>query len=482
MPESSPQLHLPLLFFPLLAALGALLFETWTKRRASWAVPAAVVYVTIIGWYFVDLIITPEEYVAIPDSVMTISYAQVAIFLIAYRVMAPLLTRKIVKNALKPLRRVKPTDPRHIFLMTVVFWAFLLGCGVWRMDGDLLGTLLPLDARTGANMWGRAGAGDAGATGFLVSTGGYLYALVCASFGVWPLFLKKRSDQFLALGMVLVVWPYFLLGGTRNAFLAVALPCLFAFMLFGRQRLWVRVTCIVVALLALDVTLRVMLTYRNIGFRSLLTVEVSEDAPETLEHHKGLNMIQELCYVNIYSMTQGPAYGTRYLQELISVIPRALWPTKPMLGIDYAVWRGFGGGDRDIGVVATISSGMVGGGVLNFGRVLGPLAPAFLMAVWTAVLARWWVQRASVLRALLFLVGMGLTFNLGRDITLLVLWPVVFGYFIVRLVEFLRPRRWTPRLAKTDRRRNTVSVQPVETPALGPSPGPLGSLPTPRVP
>jgi hypothetical protein len=28
-----------------------------------------------------------------------------------------------------------------------------------------------------------------------------------------------------------------------------------------------------------------------------------------------------------------------------------------------------------------------------------------------------------------------LTFNLGRDITLLVLWPVVFAYFFVRLAE-----------------------------------------------
>ena len=67
--------------------------------------------------------------------------------------------------------------------------------------------------------------------------------------------------------------------------------------------------------------------------------------------------------------------------------------------------------------------------------MVGPMVPAVFLALWTALLARWWAQRASVLRCLLFLVGLGLTFNLGRDITLLVLWPIVFGYGIVRVVE-----------------------------------------------
>jgi hypothetical protein len=35
----------------------------------------------------------------------------------------------------------------------------------------------------------------------------------------------------------------------------------------------------------------------------------------------------------------------------------------------------------------------------------------------------------------LFLVGLGITPNMGRDITLLVLWPMIFGYIIVRYLE-----------------------------------------------
>ena len=210
----------------------------------------------------------------------------------------------------------------------------------------------------------------------------------------------------------------------------------FAYLFFGRAQIWVKTLVLVVAFGVLNVALMVVITYRGVGFQELVSAEADEDSPEALSGHKGLNMIQELCFTNIYSATHPPAYGTRYLQEAANVIPRAIWPSKPLIGIDYAVWRGFGGGDSDIGVVATISSGMIGGGILNFGTWLGPIAPALLMAAWSALLARWWMQRASVLRALLFLVGLGLTFNLGRDITLLVLWPIVFGYAITRTVEW----------------------------------------------
>jgi predicted LPLAT superfamily acyltransferase len=55
---------------------------------------------------------------------------------------------------------------------------------------------------------------------------------------------------------------------------------------------------------------------------------------------------------------------------------------------------------------------------------------------------RWWEQRKSLLRLALFMLGAALTFNLGRDITLLVLWPVVFGYMFVRLLEIWATRRF----------------------------------------
>ena len=127
-------------------------------------------------------------------------------------------------------------------------------------------------------------------------------------------------------------------------------------------------------------------------------------------------------------------YGLRYIIELANMVPRSIWPEKPLLGIDYAIARGFGGGESDIGVFATISSGVIGQGVLCFGPVGGPVVVAGLMGGWVALLSRFRAQ-GTALRLALYLVGLGLTFNMGREITLLVLWPILLGYFGVRIIE-----------------------------------------------
>jgi hypothetical protein len=83
---------------------------------------------------------------------------------------------------------------------------------------------------------------------------------------------------------------------------------------------------------------------------------------------------------------------------------------------------------------------VIGQGGRNFGTVFGPIAAALLLSVWIGVLSRMRLQ-ATPLRRALFLVGLGLTFNLGREITLLVLWPFVFGYLGLRLFERYERRR-----------------------------------------
>ena len=137
------------------------------------------------------------------------------------------------------------------------------------------------------------------------------------------------------------------------------------------------------------------------------------------------------------------------MNELFNAVPRVIWPSKPFIGIDYAKWRGLEDPNSELGVVATVSTGMIGGGVLNFGQFFVPIAAAIIMALWTALLIHWWHQRSSLPRLVLFMLGSGLTFNLGRDITLLVLWPVVFAYCFVRVGEVLATRRFRglPQLA-----------------------------------
>jgi hypothetical protein len=437
--------YLPSLYLPVAALLTGLLIETWFKRKMPWSLPAAMLYLTIGAWYFADLFLSPENYDKLPEELLNLSYAQVAFFLLSYRMLVSFFTSKLTINAVAAIRHNSFRNAELLFVGTVILWLGLLSYGVRRVDGDLIAALFPLDARAGVKMWQRSAGADAGETGFLVSAASYLYILVCGSFGIWLFFLRSVVTRCLSTALMAISWPYFLLSGTRNIFLAVSLPFFIAYLLFGRQRLWFRCLCLLAAFLVVDTAFRAVVSYRNVGFRGFLERAERQQMIETTSRHQGLNMIEELCFVNDFTQVTGPAYGARYLQEVLNLVPRAIWPSKPLLGVDYAGWRGFEGGTSDIGVTATISSGLIGGGVLNFGRLFGPLASALLMSIWSAFLARWWLQRESLLRCSLFLAGLALTFNLGRDITLLVLWPIVLGYLIVRVIERITCRQ-TPDL------------------------------------
>jgi hypothetical protein len=240
----------------------------------------------------------------------------------------------------------------------------------------------------------------------------------------------------LLIVLILVSWPYAFLQGSRNVALAAVLPGGLAFLLFSRVPPLGKLVMTVGGLLTIDFAFRVIIAYRNSGFADvdLSTVEQSS--------HLGLNMASELVYITTFLSdgTLSLSYGVRYLIEVANVIPRAVWPDKPLIGIDYAIARGYGDASNDIGVFATISSGVIGQGVLNFGNIFGPIAAAFLLSVWVGILARFRSQ-VTPLRQTLYLVGIGLTFNLGREFTLLVLWPMVFGYLGVRAFELHQSRR-----------------------------------------
>jgi len=166
---------------------------------------------------------------------------------------------------------------------------------------------------------------------------------------------------------------------------------------------------------------------------------VVNQVEQTTTKHQGLNMLEELAWVNSFidKGTYIVNNGGRYFAELVNPIPRVLWPGKPMIGIDYAIARGqlYGdAGDVQGGVGATISTGMIGQGVVNFGGFFGTLAAALLMAYWVFILARQDLMGEKMGRMLLFFIGCVLTFNLGRDITLITLitlYPFLFGYIML---------------------------------------------------
>jgi hypothetical protein len=371
----------------------------------------------------------------------------------------PVAVRWIVGRRSTDLAAIQYFAPEQILIATAAMWLVLLVIGIARMGGDVVGALFPLDSRAGATMWGR-GAIETSAAGFVIASAGYLFNAITAFLGVLIFFQRTAFWRLLAAAMFAASLPYFLLEGARSHFLAAILPFIITYLFYGRQLLIVKLAVLAIAFVCLDQGFKLVTAFRGTGFRDLLAAErpyelVNEDLRQT-----GLNMIQELCFANAYldSGAASPAYGGRYLNELLNVVPRVIWPSKPFIGIDYAKWRGLEDPNSELGVVATVSTGMIGGGVLNFGQFFGPVAAAMIIALWTALLIRWWQQRNSLPRLVLFMLGAGLTFNLGRDITLLVLWPVVFAYCFVRLIEIWTTRRFGGLSQSTSQARSLTTA------------------------
>jgi hypothetical protein len=228
--------------------------------------------------------------------------------------------------------------------------------------------------------------------------------------------------------------------GSRNVLLAVTFPGYLSYFLLSRDKIIKKTITTIIIYLIISNILLLVINYRNIGFQSFFNSVESQtyiEETKTNDKHLGLNMLEELANINNFYKNKQlePSYGMGYLSELLNFIPRAIWPNKPSPSIDYSKLRGFSTTTINVGVFATISTGMIGQSVTNFGRFLGPIAGGFLMACWGSFMSRLWLQRFSTLRLSLFMICLGLTFNLGRDITLLVLWPAVFGYMIVLLFE-----------------------------------------------
>jgi len=338
---------------------------------------------------------------------------------------------------------------------SIGLWLLLLAFGVYRLHGDVVGALFPLDGRAGVSMWSRGRVSGGSSFGFAVSTASYLYALLCAIFLMLFTFLKTFRARCLILVVISLSLPYFFLMGSRNQVVAVLMPGIFSYLLFSRHNRIVKATILCALFIVIDLTFRIVIGYRNIGFTEVLTSGTAGILSAYNYQHKGLNMASELMFMNqLYDMgVLNLSYGQRYFNELVNFIPRAIWPNKPEIGLDYAILRGYGIAKGTQGSSATISTGAIGQGFVNFGPMFGPIAAAFLMAIWSGILARFWSQRSSLLRFLLFLLGLGLSFNLGRDITLLVLWPMVFAYILVRYIEWRRSK-----LARRARLRNDLPV------------------------
>jgi hypothetical protein len=308
-----------------------------------------------------------------------------------------------------------------------------------KTNFDFLGMFAPYISGK-AHPWARGRAGG-GFDAFLAFAG-YFQIMLTACFGVIFALSKNPRTRMLAGTIWCLSAPWFFLDRTRNTMLAVLLPGLLTFVFLRlRVNLLMKVVVLGLCFLIVEGWMRFVIQTRSTADISLVFKEVgfggvTERVREGQIKHAGLNMFEELAWINKF-IDDGRYQvnnGARYFAELVNPIPRVLWRDKPMIGIDYAIargqkWEGAAAGQAGVG--ATISTGMIGQGVVNFGPFFGVLAAAFLMGLWAALLARQDLKGDKTGRLLLYMLGLVLTFNLGRDITLITLYPFLFGYIML---------------------------------------------------
>jgi len=439
---------LPLSFWVVVALLiGGAVWAAWHFRDGS-GLPILLVLGTVAAWYVGDALYNDYANYHMelfdPD-VLQSAWWQVAWFMTVFLVATPWIHRwhnarhlhggsgvvQLFKSGVR-----QPGFQRQLtrlFYGCALIWLALAVIAVIQLRGDAIYFFFPmLGYKTSPWSHGRLGAGF----DFLSIIAVYLQMLVAGIFGVIVALSFNRRVFWLALVCCLVSWPYFILDRTRNTILAVVIPGILSWVFLRlRGGMLKRLVALTGCFLLINAWMGFVIANRSDMsiIDALKERGFNWDADEKV-HHAGLNMYEELCWINTFieDGSYKPNWGKRYFAELVNPIPRAIWPGKPMIGIDYAIARGQGSGEaEEAGVYATISTGMIGQGVVNFGRVLGPAFAALLMSFWVAMLARLDLHIHEFGRLPLYALGIIMTFNLGRDITLITLYPFVFGAVLV---------------------------------------------------
>ena len=436
---------LPWAFWLVVFVLLGLVAEACRRIRRPWAIPALLTYGTIGAWYLGDLLQAgATDFLGTFGTNLTnLALMQVALCLGAYRLFVQKLLpqQDDAQASVSVARKIAPLSMTRFFHLVFIAWLVIFVIGVAVSGWDILAIVWPPSSPDGkVSMFARKGVGSG--ADFLLSTAGYIYVLFCALFGMMFV-LARGTTRLLSALMVLFTWPYFLFDRARSGMLALILPPVFCYLIATWGHWKTKAVVVSAAFLLVYLWFGQVMHYRDADAGAYKMSAMLDFSHDKTEQQLGLDMLKELCYMDYFVDTGAyqPNWGTRYFAEVVNVVPRTIWPGKPLAGYDYAYARGFRDESADEeAVFATISTGMIGQGIANFGRFFGVLTTALLMALWTLILAKLWRRRYELPRFLLFLVGCGLTFNMGRDITLLVLWPFVFGYALVVLLERLQPR------------------------------------------
>jgi len=446
---------LPLPFYLCCLAAAVLGIRAWMGRTEGWGIPMGAVVATASAWYLGDALYNEyAEYVQIQGAEpLTSAWWEVLLFYIAFGVLVPVMNRKIngdmePRSQIFQMMRNLTIDTdwfqNQVSLIAKLLigpWVLLMVLALFRTDFDLIGMFFPYLGEK-ANPWRRGRLG--GGIDAVFALAMYVQIMLAALFGVAFALSKRKSTMTQAGIIYFLSAPFFIFDRTRNSMLAILLPGFMAFItLRMRGGMIIRLAVVLVSFLTLDAWFKFVLEHRGKGesiagaYKSdQVSKEENNATPKKEKKHEGFNMFEELGYINYFiaNGTYKVNWGERYFAELVNPVPRVLWPGKPLIGIDYAIARGMAYGTQaanEGGVACSVSTGMIGQGVVNFGRILGPIAAALLMAIWVAVLARQDLMGHDIGHLLLYAIGLVLTFNMGRDITLLVIYPFVFGWLLL---------------------------------------------------
>lgn len=453
-------LNMPVSFWATVAVMTTGVFFAFDRVQRGIGLPMLAVFATVTVWYLVDLFYNGYEYYTqtFASDILSNAWWQVALFLTMFLLLAPELHKicnaKYLNRPSTALQvaREGVNDPYLqkrlilIFEASLLIWVVLAVIATTRLQSDIIYYFFPfLDRKF--DPWGRDRLGS----GFdsLLSLASNVQIFTAATFGISAALITNRKLRAFAIAACFFAWPYYIFDRTRNYMLSSMLPGILSWVLLRMRGTWVKKGIVLAFFFFLtDVWFGFVIANRsNMTITEALQEKGLDVTSNAKVHHEGLNMFEELCWINtlVGNGSFRPTFGSLYLAELFSPVPRALWPGKPTPTLDYSVARGQARSDTGEG--ATISSGMIGQGVVSLGPFLGPIGAAFLMSIWVVILARLDLRGQDLI---LYGFGLILTFNLGRDITTITLYTFIFGSMAVWLMNRMNRRNQSSRTVRPE--------------------------------
>ena len=229
-----------------------------------------------------------------------------------------------------------------IFWNVFSIWLVLIVIVFFRLGDQITHYFFPFLGWK-ANPWERGQVG--GGISALLSFASYIQIFMAAFFGVAAALAQNSTVRMLAIMVCCLAWPGYIFDRTRNTMLMVVVPGILSFVFIRIRSGWLsKIALLFIFFAATSFWLAFILANRT-NYQIVSAVQggegvgLLEAGKET--HHEGLNMFEELCWVNkfIFTGEYQINWGHRYYTELVNPIPRGIWAGKPAIGADYAVAR-----------------------------------------------------------------------------------------------------------------------------------------------